>query len=41
MKLTSDYILVDDGGELIIGSEECKYEGKAEILLTGEIPSNL
>ena len=34
-KLITDYVLIEDGGSLEIGSEECPYEGDAEILLTG------
>ena len=33
--LLSSGILIDGGGELIIGSEDCKFDGIAEILLTG------
>ena len=34
-KLTSGNVLIDNGGELWIGSSDCKFEGKAEVLLTG------
>ena len=35
-KLTSGNVLIDDGGELWIGSSDCKFDGKAEVLLTGK-----
>ena len=34
-KLTSGSITIDDGGYLDIGSADCPFTGKAEILLTG------
>ena len=34
-KLTSGKITIDDGGYLDIGSSDCPFSGKAEILLTG------
>ena len=34
-KLTSEYVLIEDMGSMAIGSEECKFQGNAEILLTG------
>merc|ERR550519_568265 len=35
-KLVTDYVMIEDGGSLEIGSEDCPFEGKAEILLTGK-----
>ena len=34
-KLTSSKIIIDDGGYIDIGSSDCPFSGKAEILLTG------
>ena len=34
-KLVTKFALMEDGGSLEIGSEECPFEGDAEILLTG------
>ena len=34
-KLTSGSIIIEEGGYLDIGSEECPFTGSAEILLTG------
>ena len=36
-KLTSGNVLIEDGGGLWIGSSDCKFQGKAEVLLTGNI----
>ncbi len=36
IKLTSDYILVEDEGYFEIGSTDCRFDGEAEIFLTGE-----
>jgi len=36
-KITTNQILIDDGGEMHIGSADCKFTGKAEVLLTGTI----
>ncbi len=36
IKLTSNYILVGDEGYLEIGSSDCRFDGEAEILLTGK-----
>ena len=36
-KLTSDYVLIQDGGSLEIGSDDCRFRGNAEILLTGKL----
>ena len=35
-KIISDQIMIEDGGEMHIGSAACKFDGKAEILLTGK-----
>ena len=35
IKLTSNYILVGDDGYFEIGSSDCRFDGEAEILLTG------
>ena len=35
-KLVTDYVVIDDGGSLEIGSENCPFVGQAEILLTGK-----
>ena len=37
--LVSGYVLVGNGGSLVMGSTigQCRYEGWAEIVLTGEI----
>ena len=34
-KLVSDNVIIDDAGEMWIGSSDCKFEGRAEVLLTG------
>lgn len=34
-KLTSSRITVQDGGSVIIGSDDCRFDGNAEIELTG------
>ena len=34
-KMTSDRIIIDEGGFLDIGSSDCPFNGNAEILLTG------
>ena len=34
-KLTTGSVLIDNGGEVWIGSSDCKFDGKAEVLLTG------
>jgi len=34
-KITTDQITIDAQGEMHIGSSDCKFEGKAEVLLTG------
>ena len=36
LPLTS-LVQIEDGGSLEIGSSDCPFEGRAEILLTGEI----
>ena len=33
--LTTDFVQIEDGGSLEIGSEECPFSGSAEIVLTG------
>ena len=35
-KIISDQIKIEDGGEMHIGCEDCKFDGKAEVLLTGK-----
>ena len=35
-KLTTDYVKINRGGSLEIGSEDCPFVGNAEILLTGK-----
>ena len=35
-KLVTNYVEIQSGGSLEIGSADCKFEGNAEILLTGE-----
>ena len=35
-KLTTDYVKISRGGSLEIGSEDCPFVGKAEIMLTGK-----
>ncbi len=35
-KLISDYLLVGDEGYFEIGSSDCRFDGNAEILLTGK-----
>lgn len=39
-KLTSSRITIDDGGSLVIGSDDCRFSGKAEIELTGRMELN-
>ena len=34
-KLTTGSVLIENDGEMWIGSADCKFQGKAEILLTG------
>jgi hypothetical protein len=34
-KLVTDYVRIESGGSLEIGSEDCPFEGQAEIILTG------
>ena len=34
-KLVTDYVKIESGGSLEIGSEDCPFEGQAEIILTG------
>ena len=34
-KITTGNILIENEGELWIGSSDCKFEGKAEVMLTG------
>ena len=36
-KLTSGKIIINDGGYLDIGSSDCPFSGRAEILLTGNL----
>jgi len=36
VSLTADFIQIEDGGSLEIGSSDCPFEGRAEILLTGK-----
>ena len=41
-KLTTGSVLIENDGEMWIGSSDCKFQGNAEILLTGKnyfIPS--
>ena len=33
--LTSNYVLIEDRGYLEIGSQDCPFDGNAEIILTG------
>ena len=40
LPLTS-LVQIEDGGSLEIGSSDCPFEGRAEILLTGEIKTCL
>ena len=35
-KLTTDGLLIGNNGEVWIGSSDCKFQGRAEILLTGK-----
>lgn len=35
LELTSNYILIRDGGEMWVGSEDCKFTKNATISLTG------
>ena len=37
--LTSDHILISDGGKLSLGetASNCRYDGRAEIVLTGVV----
>ena len=35
LKLVTDHIDIEDGGEMWIGTDECKYQGNVEIVLTG------
>ena len=37
VKLISDFVLIEDGGSLEIGSATCFFENEAEIVLTGEL----
>ena len=36
-KLVANSILIGDEGAMVIGSKDCKFEGNAEVLLTGNI----
>ena len=36
-KLVTNYVDIQNEGYLEIGSEDCKFEGNAEILLTGKL----
>jgi len=36
VSLTTDFIQIENGGSLEIGSSDCPFEGRAEILLTGK-----
>lgn len=35
-KLVTNFVIIEAGGSLIIGNENCSFEGNAEIVLTGE-----
>ena len=37
MRPLTSVVQIEDGGSLEIGSSDCPFEGRAEILLTGEI----
>ena len=34
-KLVTDYVKIEEGGSLEIGSQDCPFQGRAEIMLTG------
>ena len=36
VKLTSTFVLIEDGGRLEVGSATCSYDKRADIVLTGE-----
>lgn len=37
VKLTANHVRIQDGGKMEIGSDDCRFKGKAEVLLTGEV----
>ena len=37
VKLTTRYVDIQNNGAMEIGSEDCKFEGNAEVLLTGKM----
>ena len=41
LPLLTSLVQIEDGGSLEIGSSDCPFEGRAEILLTGEIKTCL
>ena len=41
LPLLVSLVQIEDGGSLEIGSSDCPFEGRAEILLTGEIKTCL